>query len=703
MRNPISISWRAAALYLLGGALLVLVCFGLIFGEGPRALADSLVGLAAVSAACLIAARSIGSSAKSVSLDSGIEEPLSAPDAVRASEAEWREVFEHNPVMYFMVDSAEIVLSVNSFGAAQLGYSVDELLGRSVLTVFREDDRATVQRNVAACLDNIGQTRSWEIRKVRKDGSQIWVRENAKAVRRANDQQIVLIACEDITDRVQAENALRRNEMYLAEAQRLSHTGSFGWHVGTGEIVWSEETFSIFGYDKDSLITLEMMMERVHPDDRSGVARTIEQASRDGRDFQHFYRLSLPGGRTKHVHAVARAARSDSGEMVFIGAVTDITARKLIEAELRESEQRFRDYAETASDWFWETDPDHRLTTLSHEGGIVSGRIGGLAWEYAADLEEEPQKWRLHFDDLAARRPFRNFRYRVSAPDGMSSYVETSGKPVFDANGRYLGYRGVASDVTAAARAEHAEEALREAQANLERVTRVTTLGELTASIAHEVNQPLAAVVANAAAGLRWLDRETPDVPEARRSLQMVMDDANRAGEVIRRVRGLVKKGAIEKVPLDLNEVVREVTGLVQQQLSNRRVALRLDLDPALPSVRADRVQLQQLLLNLVINAMEAMEQVTDRSLELSIRTMRDDAGQVVLTVRDCGVGIDGAVAHRLFDAFFTTKGSGMGMGLSICRSIIEAHGGRLTASPNDGPGATFGFTLPPCREGVEA
>ena len=239
------------------------------------------------------------------------------------------------------------------------------------------------------------------------------------------------------------------------------------------------------------------------------------------------------------------------------------------------------------------------------------------------------------------------------------------------------------------------EEALRDTQANLAHVMRVTMLGELTASIAHEVNQPLAAVVANAEACLRWLDRETPDLAAARRSVEWVIDDGNRAGEVIRRVRALANKSDIEKVPLDVNDVVREVIALVQRELTSHQVSLQMELAPALPMTLGDRVQLQQVMINLVMNGIEAMQSTTDRPRELVIQSRRDEAYQVLVTVKDCGVGFSAENADKLFNAFFTTKSSGMGMGLSICRSIIEAHGGRLSASGNVGPGASFQFTLP--------
>jgi signal transduction histidine kinase len=220
-------------------------------------------------------------------------------------------------------------------------------------------------------------------------------------------------------------------------------------------------------------------------------------------------------------------------------------------------------------------------------------------------------------------------------------------------------------------------------------------MGQLTASIAHEVNQPLAAVVANAGACLGWLDRETPDLEAARRSIEWIIDDSNRASEVIRRVRSLANKTKVEKLPLDINDVTREVIALVQRELASHQVSLRMELAHTLPMILGDRVQLQQVIINLAMNSMEAMQSVTDRPRELVIRSRENEAQQVLLSVTDCGVGMPTESADRLFDAFFTTKSSGMGMGLSICRSIIEAHGGRISASGHEGPGATFQLVLP--------
>jgi PAS domain S-box-containing protein len=434
---------------------------------------------------------------------------------------------------------------------------------------FHPDDKKGMLVKWAAIRES-GMPGGLEARLRRFDGEYRWFLFRAEPLRDRSGNIVKWYGSStDIEDRKQTENALRQSEAYLAQAQRLSLTGTFAWRIVSGENIWSTETFRIFGYDEASSATVDMVLARTHPEDRAAVQKAMERASTDQNDYDHAYRLMMPDGSVKYIHAVARATRDASGGIEFVGAVTDVTATK------------------------------------------------------------------------------------------------------------------------------RAEEKLHKAQAELAHVTRVTTLGELTASIAHEVNQPLAAVIANAEACLRWLDRETPDLAAARRSAEWVISDGIRASEVVRRVRALANKADMEKVPLDLNDVVREVIALVQRELTIHRVSLRTEFAPALPTVLGDRVQLQQVIINLAMNGIEAMQPVTDRPRELVIRSGQDDTQHVGVSVTDCGIGISTENANRLFNAFFTTKSSGLGMGLSICRSIVEAHGGRLSASGDEGHGATFQFVLP--------
>ena len=384
---------------------------------------------------------------------------------------------------------------------------------------------------------------------------------------------------------------------------------------------------------------------------------------------------------------------------------SEIAERKRAEAALRESEQRFRDYAETASDWLWETGPDHSFTRISEQltrlGIDPAGRIGVTRWDFATDVEEDPEKWRLHVATLEAHQPFRGFVYRTASADGSVVYIATSGKPVFDADGRFLGYRGVSTDVTAAVRAEQVESALHLAQAELARVTRVTTLGELAASIAHEINQPLAAIGADANACLHWLAADRPDLDSVREALTAILKDGDRAAAVISRIRTLLARSPVAHGPCDLTGVIRDVLPLVGPEIERHGIRLETSLGPDLPPVMGDRIQLQQVLLNLLLNAAEAVRDVPPERRRLVVCATlepREDGPWAVVAVEDAGVGFGEVEAPRLFEAFYTTKPGGLGMGLSISRSIIDSHRGRLWATANPDHGATFHLALPGMR-----
>jgi len=383
-----------------------------------------------------------------------------------------------------------------------------------------------------------------------------------------------VVQCRDVLEAdlralARLSGELTRSEAYLEEAQRLSHTGSFGWRVSTGEIVWSKETFRIFGYDTSLAVTLDMVIQRVHPEDRGLVQRTLDRASKDGKDFDYEYRLLMPDGSIKHVHIVAHAVKDRADELEFIGAVMDVT------------------------------------------------------------------------------------------------------------------------------KARRVEEQMHEARSELAHVARVTTLGELTAAIAHEINQPLAAAVTGGRACLRWLDHDPPNVEEARSLVEGMIESGTQAGEVISRLRTMMRKSATQRELLNINDAILAVITLVNAEAQRNRVVLRTELSNDLPLVLGDRIQLQQVLLNLIMNAIEAMKEIDQTQREVFVVSRKDGLKGALVEVQDSGAGLEGLALDRLFDPFYTTKPDGMGIGLAVSRTIIESHGGRLRAFPRLPKGAVFQFQLP--------
>ena len=620
----------------------------------------------------------------------------------RPNEAEWRELFEHSHLMYFTVDAAGIVLSVNDSGAAALGYRVDELVGQSALKVFADSDRERVRRNLDLCLERPGQLNTWEAQKIRKDGTALWVGESAKAVERAQDGVVVLIACEDITQRKRAEESARESATRFRALIEHAFDVVVLQDREHGILYASPSVERVFGYAPRELVGRDSL-DFIHPDQRDDARNRFATAlvspdsvlPRD-RLIQH------KNGTWLWTETTMTNLLGEPSVRAIVVNLRDISGRKQAEQALRESEQRFRDYAETASDWFWEIGPDYKFTLLTENafGSKAVDRIGTACWDGALDLETEPEKWRLIWATLDSRQPFRDFVYCSMSGNGSPIYVKASGKPVFDANGEFRGYRGTGTDVSDTVRAKKAERALQDVRMELARVSRITSLGALTASIAHEINQPLAAVRMNAGAGLRWLRAEPPNLEEVRQGLERIRMDGARAGEVIERIRALARKAPVKVDPLDLNEAIREVITLTRSEIIHNRIALRTQLAELAPT-QGDKVQLQQVILNLILNAIEAIGD--DESRDLLIETRENDGRNILVSVSDSGPGLDPVTVDRIFEPFYSTKQGGMGIGLSICRTIIEAHEGRIWVQQNNGRGSTFQFTLPVANTLVEA
>jgi PAS domain S-box-containing protein len=502
-----------------------------------------------------------------------------------------------------------------------------------------------------------------------------------------------------------AQEKLQRSEAYLAEAEKLSHTGSWAWDPRTKKVLYcSEEMFRIFGLDPlETLPTRKNFRQRVHPEDRDWVDKRFERCLREKVDSFDEYRILLLDGTVKHINSSGHPVVDEDGKVIeFVATAVDVTERKQAELERR----RLASLVEQADDLM-------AIADLSGGTPIYLNKAG-LKMVGFDSLEEAKARRGIHYifpedrqfvnevlwptvlekGSWSGEMRFRHFKTGDPIPVLYSVFRiddPVTGQPVNMGN--------VCRDITERKRAEaegrERDRRYSEMQMELAHANRVATMGQLTATIAHEVIQPIAATVTNAQAALQWLKAGSSNLEEVRQVLAEIVDDGVRAVEVINRIRALMKKAPPRKDRLEVNGVILEIIELMRGEAVKYGVSISTELADSSPVVEADRVQLQQVLLNLIVNALEATGAASEGPKELLISTRKDESGGAVVAVQDSGPGLGAAMLERVFESFYTTKPTGLGLGLSICRSIIEAHGGRLWASANKQRGATFQFTLP--------
>jgi PAS domain S-box-containing protein len=489
------------------------------------------------------------------------------------------------------------------------------------------------------------------------------------------------------------EEKLQRSEAYLAEAQRLTHTGSWAWRVaGRDALHLSEEWCRIYGFDPENgPPAFEQLLQRTHPEDRAEWQGAIDRAIARKSDYEVECRILLPDTTTKYIHTVGHPVLNASGDLVqFVGSSTDITERKRAEQATR----LLAAIVESSHDAIVSKSLDGVITSWNKGAERLFGYTAEEAVGQNIRLIIPPERRDEEItivEQLTRGERIDHFETVRMRKDGSLLDVSLTISPMKDVSGRVVGASKLARDITERKRAE---EALRQAQTDLAHASRLTTMGEFTASLAHEVKQPIAAAVTDANTCLRWITRDEPDLKEAREAAWRIVKDAKRATEIINRVLLLFKKGTPQRELVDVNEVAREMIVLLGDEASRHSISVRTELAEDLPHVIGDRVQLQQVLMNLIVNGIDAMHDV-DGPRELTIQSQPAENNELLLSVSDTGIGLPRQQGDAIFNAFFTTKTHGTGMGLRISRTIIESHGGRLWATDNSPRGASFCFSLP--------
>jgi PAS domain S-box-containing protein len=620
-----------------------------------------------------------------------IEDRKRAEQELKVSEEKHRVIVEAASDAVISMDESGGILLANPATARIFGYDPVELIGKPLTVLMPEFTRKLHEAGFRRYLATGERHLNWqgaEVTALRNNGQEFPVEVSFGEMTR-NGHKVFTGFIRDISEKKRAENELRRQkELFQKIFENIPVIIAFRGQDRRIETV-NPEFERAMGWTLKEIRGQNLDIYAVFfpdPDYRQMALDLMAASTGEWNDLK----VSVKDGRV--IDVATTFLRLSDGSTLGIGQ--DITERKRAEAELRESEARFRLVADSAPVLIWMSGTDKLCTYFNKPWLDFTGRSLeqelGNGWAEGVDPEDLQRCLDTYIQSFDRREAFR-MEYRLRRHDGEFRWVLDIGAPRFNPDGSFAGYIGSCIDVTEKRRAE---EQLRQAQENLARVSRVIAMGELAATIAHEVNQPLGAVVTNASASLRWLAGQPPNLGEAREAIDRTVRDANRASEVIVKIRALLQKAPPQMEQLDVNVFIREVLTLADNELLRSGIAVQTDLAPDVPNVFGDRVQLQQVLLNLILNGIDAMRTITHRPRDLRIKSAKHPDG-VLIQVHDSGDGVNPEQANHIFDPFFTTKPQGIGIGLSVGRSIVEAHGGRLWFTPGASHGVVFQFTVP--------
>ena len=537
-----------------------------------------------------------------------------------------------------------------------------------------------------------------EARLRRADGAYRWFLFQAAPLRRADGSIIRWYGVNtDIENLKRAEQEAQTQTFHLDELFEQAPEAIAVLTTDDRIVRVNKEFSRMFGYEADEVLG-QALNDLIVPEADHEKSKQFTRQLKQGRQVEVETVRRRKDGSYVHVSLLAVPVMTASGEQAANFAIyRDITERKRSEERLRESEARFQAMADKAPVMIWTTGTDGLCNYFSKPWLDFTGKTMeqevGMGWIQGVHPDDVQGCFDGFLPKFEERKAFR-MEYRLRRADGEYRWVMESGVPRYTPGGEFTGYIGSNIDITDLKLAEQEREKLRQAQADLAHINRVSAMGELAASLAHEIKQPISAAFTDAKTCLKWLEREEPGVVEARKAASRIIKDVTRASEIIGRIRSLFKKGEAQREPVDVNEIIREMVALLRDEAGKYSILVHTDLADALPNIIADRVQLQQVFMNLMLNAIAALSEMNGAR-ELTIKSQRNPENQLLISVSDNGVGLPPQYEDKIFNAFFTTRAQGTGMGLSISRSIIESHGGCLWATPNLERGATFRFTLP--------